>query len=100
MTSAAREQPGRGVGPSRGRGQRAQSQNTRHDLSNIVIGWHEAFGVQLAERDMQRPLIGPQLPQTVPRQIDALADADPGGASEQQRIGRQVVDAAELLLEQ
>ena len=58
MTSAAREQPGRGVGPSRGRGQRAQSQNTRHDLSNIVIGWREAFGMQLAERDMQGPLIG------------------------------------------
>ena len=56
--------------------------------------------MQLAERDMQRPLIGPQLPQTVQRQIDALADADPGGASEQQRIGRQVVEAAELLLEQ
>src|SRR5437870_686036 len=48
---------------------------------------------------MQRPLIRPELPQTVQRQIDALADADTGEAGEQQRMGRQVVGPAQLLLQ-
>ena len=55
--------------------------------------------MQFAERDMQRPLVRADLAQTVQRQIDAFADADSGGAREQERIGRQVVGAAQFLLQ-
>src|ERR1039458_3187993 len=49
---------------------------------------------------MQCPLIRPDLTQTVQREIDGLADADSSGASEQERIGRQVIGAAQLVAQQ
>jgi hypothetical protein len=67
---------------------------------NVVIGGDQAFGVQLAERDMQRPLIRSDLAQTVQREIAALTDADSSSASEQERIGRQVIGPAQFLLQQ
>lgn len=67
---------------------------------NVVIGGDQAFGVQLAERDMRRPLIRPDLAQTVQREIDALTDADSSSASEQERIGWQVIGPAQLLPQQ
>src|SRR6266404_5154414 len=42
---------------SRGWRQGAQNKNASHDLSKVVIGRYEAFGLQLAERDMQCPLV-------------------------------------------
>lgn len=42
-------------------GQRAQGQNALHDAPNLGIDGNEAFGVQLAERDVKRPLIRPNL---------------------------------------
>jgi len=84
----------------RGRRQRAQGKNASHDPSHVAIGRYQTFGLELTERDMQRPLIHSDLPQTVQREINALADADSGGASKQQRIGGQVVSAAQFLLQQ
>ena len=37
--------------------------------------------------------------QTIQCEVDAFADADSRGTCEQQRIGWEVIDAAELLLE-
>jgi len=71
---------------SRGWRQGAQNKNASHDLSKVVIGRYEAFGVQLAERDMQCPLVRPDLSKTVQREIDALTETDSRGASEQERM--------------
>jgi hypothetical protein len=40
-------------------GQRAQGQNALNDAANSGIDGNEAFGVQLAEGDVERPLIRP-----------------------------------------
>jgi hypothetical protein len=54
--------------------------------------------VQFAEGGVEGPLIGGELTETIQGQIDAFADADAGGARQQEGIGRQVVGAAQLLL--
>src|SRR5229473_3025120 len=79
--------------------QGAQSQNARYDAPDVVVNRHEAFGVELAERDMKCPQFFPHLPQAIQRKIDTLADADSGGADEQQSVGRQIVDVAEFLIQ-
>jgi hypothetical protein len=48
---------------------------------------------------MQGPLIRSQLAQAVRRQIAAFTDADAGEAGEQEGVGKQVVGAAEFLLQ-
>jgi len=49
--------------------------------------------MQFAERNLQGPLFGSLLPHAVGCQIDAFADADAGGAGEQEGIGQQIVGA-------
>src|SRR5438876_11036446 len=49
---------------------------------------------------MDRPLVRADLAQAVQRQIDAFADADSGGAREQERVGGQVIGAAQFLLQE
>jgi hypothetical protein len=88
------------VGQDGGRRGRAQHQDASHELSNVRVGGRQTFGVQFAERDMQGPLAGSDLVQTVQGQIEALADADSGGAGEQQGVGRQIVGAAQFLLQE
>ena len=48
---------------------------------------------------MQRPLVLSEGPQTVQREINAFSDTHSGGAGEQQGIRRQVIHAAEFLLQ-
>ena len=81
MAAVSRQQQAFGLRQPRGWCQNAQSQDADHDPSNVFIGRHQTFDVQLTERDMQCPLIRPDLAQTVQRQIDTLADADSGGTS-------------------
>jgi hypothetical protein len=52
--------------------------------------------VELAERNMKRPLVLVQLAKAVEGKIDTLADADSGSADEQQSIALQVVGVAEF----
>ena len=92
VATVARQQQAFGLRQSRWRGQRAQGQNAGHDAPSLCIGWNQAFGVQFAERDMQRPLVRSELAQTVQGQIDALADTDSSGASKQEALeGRSSV---------
>ena len=59
-TSCARQQPAGGFGSTVRRSLRtqcAQDQNAIYDLSDILIDGNQAFGVQLAEGNMQRPLV-------------------------------------------
>ena len=82
----------------RGWGQSAQRLNAGYDAPHLGIGGDEAFVVQFAKGDVEGPLIGGELAETIQGQIDAFADADAGGASQQEGMGRQVVGAAQLLL--
>jgi hypothetical protein len=43
---------------------------------------------------VEGPLIGGELAETIQGQIDAFADADAGGAGQQEGMGGQVVGAA------
>src|SRR6516225_5984485 len=47
---------------------------------------------------MQSPLFGPDVAETIQGQVDALSNADPGEASQQESIRIQVVGAAQFLL--
>ena len=81
----SREQPAWGPGePGRGC-HSAQAQNTSHQASNIFIGGDEPFGMQLSERDVERPLLVADSAEAIEGQIETLADAHPGGAEEQER---------------
>ena len=47
---------------------------------------------------MQGPLFGPEVAQTIQWQVDALSNADPGEASQQESMRIQVVGAEQFLL--
>ncbi len=69
-------------------------------LADGIVDRHQAFGVQLAQRHMKRPLSGREQAQAVKGEIDTLADADAGVADEQQRIAGDIVAAQEFLLDE
>ena len=56
--------------------------------------------MQFAEGAVEGPLIGSELRETIQGEIDAFADADAGGAGQQEGIGGQVVGAAQFLLQE
>jgi hypothetical protein len=56
--------------------------------------------VKLSEGNMQCPLFGSDLPQTIERQVDAFSNADSGDASQQESVGIQAVCVAHFFLEQ
>ena len=98
MAAQTRQQEALRFGQSRGWGQGAQGKDTVHDSAPVFIDRHQTFGVEFAERDMQRPLVRPDLAQTVQRKIDAFPEADSGGTSERGRMGdRRLLAAADQL---
>src|SRR3989449_5967761 len=64
-----------------------------------VYGDH-ALGFELAERHVNRPLIGPGGAKAVVGQIGALPDAHAGVANQQKDIASQIVAAEEFLLQE
>ena len=70
-----------------------------YEITNEGIDWDRAFGFQLAERDMNGPLIRNSGAQAVIRQVGALADAHAGVAEQQEDVSAQVVAAEQLLLQ-
>jgi hypothetical protein len=99
-TAPARQEEALGFGQLERWGQSPQSEDTSHDPPYLGIGGNQAFGVELAEGDKDRPLVRSDFAQTVQRQADAFADTDPGGADEEERIGSQVVFSAQFLLQE
>ena len=49
-------------GEACGRDRTAQGNDPLHDPPHLGIGWHQAFGVQFAEGNMERPLVASHLP--------------------------------------
>jgi hypothetical protein len=62
--------------------ERTQSQNTSDHLADVRIDGNQLFGMKLAERDMQTPLVRPERSQTVQSEMDTFADADSRSTSE------------------
>lgn len=65
-----------------GRSGGAQGEDPLYDSPCFIIGGNQAIVVQLAQGDVQCPLVWAQLPQAVERQINAFADADSDGTCE------------------
>ena len=82
------------------RGRGAQREDASYDPPNFGIDGNQAFGVQLAERDMDSPLVWAQLSQAAQRQAGAFADANTGGTHEQKGIGTQIIGSAQFLLQE
>ena len=82
------------VGESCRWGRSAQGEDPLHDPPHLGIGRNQAFRVQFAEGDMERPLFGSQLPQAVQRQVDAFAEADSRSADEQECICVEIIGSA------
>src|SRR5437868_10538504 len=95
---ARQQQAGRIFQP-RWRRQSAQSQKPSYDHSSILIGRDQALGIQLAEGDMQGPLLVAYNTQTVRGEVDTPPDAEPGGTSEHQRMRAQVIAGLVVFLE-
>ena len=94
MATAAGQQQALGFCQSGGPHDSTEGLDSCDDPPDFSIGGNEALGVQLAEGNMKGPLIGTDFSKAVEREIGAFADADPGGADEDQRIGGQIIDSA------
>ncbi len=91
-----------GQEPSIG-GQRIEGAKESQALDEFTdkrIDGDHAFGLQLAERHVNRPLIRAGGAETIAGQIGALTDAHTGVTNQQKSIAAQIVAAEELLLEE
>jgi len=64
------------------------------------IDRYHALGLELAEGDMNRPLIRTCGAETVPGQVRTLSDAHAGVTDQQEGICSEIVSAQELLLQE
>ena len=78
----------------------AKESETLDERTNERIYRYQAFRLQLAERHMNRPLIGAGGAETIARQIGALTDAHAGVTNQQKRVTAQIVAAEKFLLEE
>jgi len=77
-TTPARQEEAVGLGELERWGQGPESEDTSHDPPYLGIGGNQAFGVEFADRDEERPLAWSDFAQTVEREGDTFADADSG----------------------
>ncbi len=72
--------------------------NARQQTQSFRIERHEALGVKLAEGNVQCPLLGSDMTQTIDWQVDAFSNPDSCDTGQQQGIGIQGVCTAQFLL--
>jgi hypothetical protein len=80
--AATREQVAWRLLQQRGAKQSAQGKNAIEDAPGGFVDGHLAFGMELAQWNMKRPLILTDLPQAIEGEIGTLADAHSGEADE------------------
>ena len=80
--------------------ERAEEAQPVNEIADEGIDGNHAFGLELAEGNMDRPLVRPCGSQAVIRQIDAFADTHAGVAEEQEDISAEIVAAEQLLLQE
>src|SRR5262249_1346705 len=71
-----------------------------HELTHKRVHGDHALGLELAERHVNRPLIGSGRAKAVEGQIGTFTDAHGGVANQQKDIATQIVAAEEFLLQQ
>ena len=96
--------PGCGTGQQTAIGgqriERAEEAKTLDQFTDEGIDRDHAFGFQLAERHVNRPLIRAGGVETIEGEIDGFADAHAGVAEQQEDVGAEIVAAQQFLLEQ
>ena len=80
--------------------QRAEEAQTMDQIASEGIDRDHTFGLQLAERHMNRPMIRAGGVETIEGEIDGFADAHAGVAEQQEEVGAQIVATSQFLLEQ
>ena len=80
--------------------ERAEEAETLDQLTNERVDRDHPFGLQLAERHVNRPLIGAGGVEAIEGQIGRFADAHAGVAKQQEDVGAEIVAAQQFLLEQ
>jgi hypothetical protein len=78
--------------------ERAEEAQTVNEIADEGIDGDHAFGLELAEGNMDRSLFRSCGSQAVIRQIDAFADTHAGVAEQQEDISAEIVAAEQLLL--
>ena len=68
------------------------------DATDVIVYGDPAIGVELSQRDVQRPVAIAEMPQRVGGEVKKLADAHSGAAQQKQGIGEQIVVGSELVL--
>ena len=99
-TTPARQEEAVGLGELERWGQGPESEDTSHDPPYLGIGGNQAFGVEFADRDEERPLAWSDFAQTVEREVDTFADADSGSTDKQEGIRFQIVGSVQFLLQE
>src|SRR5205085_949780 len=61
---------------------------------------HHSFCLELAQRNVNSPAIGANIAKAVIGEIDTFANAHTGMAEQQEDVGRQIVAAEQLLLDE
>src|ERR1035437_3697337 len=77
----------------------AEEAQAVNEIADEGISGDHAFGLELAEGNMNGPLIRACRAQAIEGQICALADAHAGAAEQQEDVSAQIVAAQELLFE-
>lgn len=67
--------------------------------SRLLIDWHPTFGMELAQRHVERRFLFTDLLQAIHAKIQTFADTDSGSSYEAESVGLQGVALPELLLE-
>jgi len=74
-------------------GFRTQVLNASDDLADIVIDGNQSFGKQLAEWNVQGPLVLPDQSEAVRSQMNTFSNTDTGCSGKQQRVRKQIISA-------
>src|SRR5215831_12973149 len=71
-----------------------------NEFTDERVHWDHSLGLQLAKRNMNRPLIRTEIMEAIIGKVGTFSDAHSGVALQQEHIGRQIVAAEEFLLDQ
>ncbi len=71
-----------------------------HKLTHKYVYRHHSFRLELAQRNVNRPAIRADIAKALIGEIDTFTNAHTGMAQQQKDVGRQIVAAEQLLLDE
>ena len=81
------------------RGREPETAGAGQHEPRLLIDWHPTFGMELAERDVERRFLFTDLLQAIHAKIQTFPDTDSGSAYEAESMSLYGVALPELLLE-